>query len=288
MIHSIKWSVIFIVGLSALLWATEPTFTFTAIPDQDDTRLTTRFSKISKYLSEKLGISVTYIPVKSYAASVSAFRNNQIHMAWFGGLSGVQARRGQQGAVAIAQGEEDQSFVTYFIAHAKTKLTYTDDFPEGIKNKTFTFGSKGSTSGRLMPEYFIRHHFKKNPKKIFKRVGFSGDHSKTISLVQSGAYQVGVVNFKVWEEELKRGIIDTTKVAIIWKTPPYPDYNWTIRGDVETIFGEGFITKVQKVLLDLNDADILKAFPRKRFIAANNELYKPIAKTAIAIGLIDD
>ena len=74
-----------------------------------------------------------------------------------------------------------------------------------MEGKTFTFGSKGSTSGRLMPEYYIRKHLGKSPDDAFRRVGFSGDHSRTIALVQSGSYQVGAVNFKVWENEIKAG-----------------------------------------------------------------------------------
>ncbi len=266
----------------------EPVFSFTAIPDQNDARLKERFDKVAVYLSKKLQIPVKYIPVKSYAASVAAFKNKEVQLAWFGGLSGVKARRAVKGAVAIAQGEEDMTFVSYFIANTKTKLKYSDEFPKEIEKKTFTFGSKGSTSGRLMPEFYIREHMKKAPQKIFKRVGFSGDHSKTIALVQSGGYQVGAVNYKVWEKEITQGLIDTNKVRIIWKTPPYPDYNWTIRGDTEKTFGQGFVKKVQQALLEMNDKQLLESFPRKRFIKADNSMYEPILKTGTAIGIFDE
>ena len=179
------------------------TFTFSAIPDEDETRLKQRFDKVADYLAEKLGVEVAFVPVKSYAATVTAFRNNQVQLAWFGGLSGVRARLLVPGSEAIAQGEEDPEFLTYFIANAGTGLKKSDDFPKEIQGKTFTFGSKGSTSGRLMPEHFIREAFGQAPEEIFSRVGFSGNHSRTIALVQSGAYEVGAVNFKVWENELK-------------------------------------------------------------------------------------
>lgn len=264
------------------------TLQFTAIPDQNTARLEKRFGKVANYLSEQLGVSVKYIPVKSYSASVNAFKNDQVQLAWFGGLSGVQARRAVPDSQAIAQGEEDPNFLTYFIAHASTGLKPSNDFPEAMAGKTFTFGSKGSTSGRLMPEFFIRQHFKKKPNAIFRRVGFSGDHSKTIALVQSGSYEVGAVNFKVWERELKEGKIDTNKVQVIWKTPPYVDYNWTVRGDVNQKFGNGFIAKLQTALLDMSDLDLLNSFPRKSFIKADNEMYAPILNTAIEIGIIEN
>lgn len=263
------------------------TFTFTAIPDQDETKLKERFDKVAKYLTKELGVEVKFIPVKSYAASITAFRNNQVQLAWFGGLSGVQARLLVPDSKAIVQGKEDPAFYSYIIANSATNLQKSDEFPADIVGKTFTFGSKGSTSGRLMPEFYIRKNLKKGPNELFSKVGFAGNHSKTIALVTSGAYEVGAVNYKVWDRELANGNIDTSKVKVIWQTPPYPDYQFTIRGDVEQEFGEGFIQKVQTALIDLKDPEILSAFPRESFIPAQNSDFEPIFSVGKEVGLID-
>ena len=261
-------------------------FRFTAIPDQDTSRLEERFDKIADYLSKEFNMEVEYVPVKSYSASIEAFKNNQVQLAWFGGLSGVKARLGVPGSRAIAQGENDPNFYSYFIAHKNAGIPTSDKFPTLIKGKTFTFGSKGSTSGRLMPEYYIRQEFNQSPEDVFVRVGYSGDHSKTIQLVQSGAYQVGAVNHKVWDRKLLEGEIDTGKVSVVWKTPPYPDYNWTIRGDVNKKYGTGFLEKVQLTLIELDDENILGQFPRKSFIKADNAMFIPVFKTAQEVGII--
>jgi phosphonate transport system substrate-binding protein len=191
------------------------------------------------------------------------------------------------GSRAIAQGTEDAQFVTYFIAHASTGLSESKDFPKAIAGRTFAFGEKGSTSGRLMPEFHIRKAFGKAPEQVFGRVGFSGDHSRTIALVQSGAYEVGVTNFQVWETEVKSGRIDTSRVRVIWRTPTYPDYQWTIRGDVDAKFGKGFADRVQASLLAMKDPAFLEAFPRSGFIPATNADYAPIEEVGKSIGLID-
>ena len=138
-----------------------------------------------------------------------------------------------------------------------------------------------------MPEFHIRKAFGKAPDQVFERVGFSGNHSRTIALVQSGAYQVGAVNYAVWETEAKEGKIDPSKVRIIWQTPSYPDYQWTIRGDVDKRFGEGFAEKVRVALVNMKDKDLLDAFPRSAFIPAKNADYAPIEATAKQIGLLD-
>lgn len=267
--------------------ANAATFSFTAIPDQDESRLTERFGKVADYLHQQLNVDVKYIPVKTYPAAVTAFRANQVQLAWFGGLTGVQARHLVPGSEAIAQGAEDTAFKSYFIAWSGAGLTADKTLPDALKGKRFTFGAKDSTSGRLMPEFFLRERFKTTPEAVFSSVGFSGDHTKTIALVQSGAYDVGAVNFAVWNDELKQGLIDTSKVKILWESPTFPDYQWSIRGDVDGTFGAGFKARVQKALLEMKDPVLLQAFPRSAFVPASNADYDPIEKTAQSIGIMD-
>lgn len=263
-------------------------FVFTAIPDQDETRLVERFTKVAEYLQGKLGIPVKYLPVKSYSAAVTAFTNNQVQLAWFGGFTGVQARRQVPSSEAIAQGAEDVAFKTLVIANAKTGLKPSQEFPRGIAGKSFTFGSRASTSGRLMPEYFIRKEFGgRGPEEIFSRVGFSGDHSRTIQLVQSGAYEIGVLDFTVWGLDLKAGKIDPSQVIVIWETPTYPDYQWTVRGDVDQVYGAGFKEKLRSALLAIDDPVILSQFARTKFIPAKNSDYVPIEEVGKVTKLLN-
>jgi phosphonate transport system substrate-binding protein len=241
----------------------KPVLVFTAIPDQDETRLVQRFTRLAEHLTEKLGVQVKYLPVTSYPAAVTAFTNNQVQLAWFGGFTGVQARRQVPGSIAIAQGAEDVAFKSFIIANVKTGLKKSDKFPAEISGKTFTFGARASTSGRLMPEYFIRRQFAgRGPDEIFARVGFSGDHSRTIQLVQSGAFEVGVVDYSVWELDLKTGKIDKA-------------------------FGAGFQAKLSAALLAIEDRAILDQFARSKFIPAKNADYKPIEDVAKAVNLLN-
>ena len=260
---------------------------FTAIPDQDETRLVERFRRVVVYLQEALGVPVHYAPVKSYAAAVSAFTNNQVQLAWFGGLTSSQARRATPGSEAIVQGAEDAAFFSYFIANTATGLTRSDGFPAGIAGRSFSFGSRTSTSGRVMPEHFIRQHFGRAPEQVFSRVGFSGDHSRTIQVVQSGAFEVGALDFTVFDLESQLRRVDPTKVRVIWQTPRFPNYNWTIRGDVDQRFGAGFKDKVRSALLAIDDKAILEIFPRSRFIPASNAEYAPMEAAARALGVLD-
>ncbi|VAW50427.1 ABC transporter, substrate-binding protein (cluster 12, methionine/phosphonates) [hydrothermal vent metagenome] len=263
------------------------TLIFSSIPDYNQAQLKQRFDKIARYLSSELAIPVKYAPVKSYASAVTAFKNNQIQLAWFSGLSGVRARSLVPGSEAIAQGIEDAEFKTYFIANRSTGIKLSTKFPSKIAGKNFTFASKGSTSGRIMPEFFIREHLKQSSDEVFNRVDFSGSQSRVISLVQLGAYQVGVVNFKVWQRDLAARRINLNKVSIIWKSPTYSNYQWSVRGDIDSVWGKGFKQKIKQALINMKDPKLLKAFPRSAFISASNNDYLPILNTAKEIGLIE-
>ncbi len=266
---------------------TRSAFVFTAIPDQDETRLVERFTRIADHLGQKLGVPVRYLPVKSYPAAVTAFTNNQVQLAWFGGFTGVQARRAVPGSEAIAQGAEDVAFKSYVIANAKTGLQPGKDFPKDMAGRSFTFGARASTSGRLMPEFYLRQNTGKSPDELFSRVGFSGDHSRTIQLVQSGAYEAGVLDYSVWELEKKAGKVDESQVKVIWETPTFPDYNWTVRGDVDAAFGADFKEKLAAALLAIEDPAILASFARSKFIPAKNGDYAPIEEVARTGGLFN-
>ena len=261
---------------------------FTAIPDQDETRLLERFSVYAKYFESKLGVPVKYLPVKSYPAAVTAFTNNQVQFAWFGGFTGVQAVRAVPESQTLAQGAEDAAFTSVVIANTSTALQASKDLPKDIAGKSFTFGARASTSGRVFPEHFIRQAFPgKGPEEIFSRVGFSGDHSRTVQLVQSGAYEVGVMDSIVWKSEVKDGKVDAKAVSVIWESPPFPDYHWVARGDIDKVYGAGFTQKIRDVILGIEDPALLAIFARSKFIPAKNDDYKVIEDVAKLVGLFN-
>ena len=250
---------------------------FSAIPDQDTTAQAERYAPAAKWLAEHLGIKVEFVASSDYGASVDKFATGDIQLAWFGGVSGVQARNEVPGSRAIVSGSKDLQFKSYFIANASTGLTRSETFPAAIKGLTFTFGSSGSTSGCIMPAHFIVTNTEQNPMDYFSKVGFSGSHDKTAYQVQDGTYQAGAMNFSTYDRLVTEGKIDAEKCRIIWQTPPYADYNFTARANLDEMFGEGFTDKLQKLLTDCKDPAVLKAFDRNQFVKVDNNTFQGIA-----------
>ena len=263
-----------------------------AIPDQDPEKLQRLYGKLATYLSKELGVPVEYKPVTDYTAAVTAFKVGDLDMVWFGGLTGVQARLQVPGAEAIAQRDIDAQFHSLIIANKKSGLAPFSDAKglETLKGHTMTFGSESSTSGRLMPQYFLEQAGVKLAD--FKgEVGFSKSHDATIQLVEAGTYQVGAVNEQVWKKRLEAKEVDLSRVEVLWRSPAFFDYHWVINPAVKERYGADFANKVQAALLKLDpkvpeQKEILDLFGANKFVPTQNSNYSQIEAVGRQIGKI--
>ncbi len=272
--------------------STQAPLTISAIPDQDPQKLQRQYDKLSAYLEKELGVPVKYKPVTDYAAAVTAFKVGDLQLVWFGGLTGVQARLQVPGAEAIAQRDVDEKFHSVFIANKKSGLSPFQDAADlkQLKGRTFTFGSESSTSGRLMPQYFLQQAGFKL-EDFQGKVGFSGDHDKTIKLVEADTYEAGAVNEKVWLKRVASKEVDVNKVDVIWRSPAFYDYHWIINPEVKKRYGEDFVKKVQNAFLKLDpkvpqQKEILDLLEANKFIATKNSNYGQIEEIGRKIGKI--
>lgn len=262
----------------------QPVFKIGAIPDQDVSELARNFDQISKYLSDKTGLKVEYAPSQDYAALVTAFQRGEVHLAWFGGLTGVQARNLVPEAEAIAQRPSDEQFHSIFIVQKDLNVNKLED----VKGLSFTFGSESSTSGHLMPRHFIMEAGIDPEKDFDGTPNYSGSHDKTYKLVESGAFQAGVLNEQVWKKAETEKLVDLNKVKVFYTTPAYYDYHWTIN-KVDEQFGEGTKQKVKDALLAMNKENsgaVLDFFSTEKFIETKNENYTAIEKVAKQLNII--
>lgn len=282
-----------VVGCSSAPPSNQQVLKIGAIPDQNPERLNRLYGALSDELGASLNVEVQYVPVSNYAAAVSAFRSASLDLVWFGGLTGVQARLQTPGATVLAQRDIDAEFTSVFIANGASGLrpiTSADQLVQ-LKGRRLAFGSESSTSGRLMPQYFLGENGVTMAELAGGGPGFSGSHDATIAVVQSGAYEVGALNSQVWQSNVDEGRVDPAKAAVIWRTPPYVDYHWVARPDLDSRFGEGFTGRVQNALLSLTPttergALVLELFGAKRFIPAQNEDYSKIEAVGRQLGKI--
>ena len=252
-----------------------------AIPDEAPTELLRKFKPLGAYLEQELGMKVEFVPVADYAAVVEALAADRIDMAWLGGFTFVQARLKTGNAVPLVQREQDAEFTSKFITSDPAVKSLQD-----LKGKTFAFGSVSSTSGSLMPRYFMLQDGIK-PEDFFSRVAYSGAHDATAAWVQAGKADAGVLNASVWQKLVDAGKVDTDKVKVFATTPTYYDYNWTVRGNLDA----DLQAKIKAAFLALDPAKpeqkaILDLQAASRFIETKPENYKGIEDAARAADLL--
>ncbi len=253
-----------------------------AIPDEAPTELQRKFAPLGEYLAAKTGMKVVFTPVSDYAAVVESLATGKLDLAWLGGFTYVQAKIRTHGtAIPIVQREEDARFTSKFITANPDIKTLAD-----LKGKSFAFGAPSSTSGSLMPRFYLQQAGL-NPENDFKNVAFSGAHDATAAFVASGKVEAGVLNTSVWDKLVEQKKVDTSKVHVFATTPPYFDYNWTVRGDLDP----ALIQKLKDAFLQLDPAnpqqkDILALQRASRFIPTRAENYDGIEKAARSAGLL--
>ena len=253
-----------------------------AIPDESPTELQRKFAPLGKYLESALGMKIDWTPVNDYPAVVEALAAKKLDLAWLGGVTFVQARLRTGNAIPIVQREEDAKFTSKIIANAGSGINRLAD----LKGKNFAFGSPSSTSGHLMP----RHYLKVNgidAAKDLKRIAFSGAHDATAAWVESGRVEAGALNASVWDKLVGQKKVDTAKVKVIYTTPPYYDYNWTVRGDLDP----AIVKKLTAAFLKLDRSnpahrEILDLQRATRFIRTQAENYQSIEAVGREAGII--
>uniref|UniRef100_UPI0005926862 phosphate/phosphite/phosphonate ABC transporter substrate-binding protein n=1 Tax=Chromobacterium haemolyticum TaxID=394935 RepID=UPI0005926862 len=162
-----------LLAAATLANAAQTVLKVSAIPDESPTELQRKFAPLGQYLEKELGMKVQFVPVSDYAGVVTALTSDKLDLAWLGGFTYVQAsQRGK--VVPLVQREEDSKFTSTFITSGPAKSL------KELKGDSFAFGSASSTSGHLMPRYFMQKDGIK-PESFFKNVAYSGAHDATVA-----------------------------------------------------------------------------------------------------------
>jgi len=264
----------------------------TAIPDDGDAdRMRENFGALAAYLGRKVGIPVEYMHVENYAASVTALATGRAHVAWLGAVTTAQAHiQMNEKLTVLGCRDIDKGFVSYFIANPATGLKPVANLGELAKaaqgrNWTFTFGSKSSTSGHMMPRKFFTDEAKQPPERVFRTVAYSGSHDVVMQMVADGTHHVGALNYASWDkasDDLK------ARAPIIYKTPKYTNYALTARADL----GKDLLGELRAALLALDNSTeegrkVLKYLKAGKFIEADLKewaSYRELIESGVDIG----
>ena len=216
----------------------------------------------------------------NYAAVVEAIANDQVDIAYLGGFTYVQASK-RAGVVPLVQRERDREFHSVFITHKDSGIDGLDD----LKGRKFAFGDVNSTSGHLMPEYFMRQ-VNVDPAVIAAAL-YTGGHDATALAVANKKVDAGALDETVYQRMVAEGKLDSTAVKVFYTTPPFFDYIWVARKTLDPKIAQAFSGAMLR--LDANNTEqktILDLLNATKYVVAEDRSYDQLRQAATDAGLL--
>jgi phosphonate transport system substrate-binding protein len=257
----------------------------TAIPEARDD-----FQKneavFTAWLGRQTGVPVVLRLAGSYEEALHLLVSREADLGWLGGVTTVEVMTQTGGRVhPIVIREKDREFKSYLIASSSLEARSV----QALRGKRFTFGSPLSTSGHVMPRFFLLQQGLV-PEKFFGSVAYSGDHKKTVLAIASGQQDCGAVNYKVFDQMVADKAVDPAKVKVVWTSPTFVDQSWVAARDVDGRLGPGVLQKITAAFLALDasrpeDRRVLEILKTDRYVEAKSEWWRGVAAALSAVKL---
>lgn len=259
---------------------TRPTLHLSMIPTTDPGKIIRESQSFIEYLQNKTGAKVELSVPTNYAAVVEAVSNDRVDIAYFGGFTYVQASA-RAGIAPLVQREEDQVFHSKFITQLASPVHSLSD----LKGHSFAFGDVNSTSGHLMPAYFMRQQGVDHA--VIEKAVYTGGHDATALAVANGKVDAGAMDELVYARMIKEGKLSETQVRVFYTTPPFFDYVWAARKGLDPALAEAFAKALLE--LDAQNSDqkpILELLNATKYVRAKDSSYEPLRQAAKEEGLL--
>ena len=250
------------------------------IPTTDPGKIVRESQPFIEYLEKETGAKVELSVPTNYAAVVEAVANDRVDIAYFGGFTYIQASA-QAGAMPLVQRDRDQSFHSLFITQPGSAIHSLAD----LKGHSFAFGDVNSTSGHLMPAYFMRRQGV--DQTVIEKAIYTGGHDATALAVANKKEDAGSMDEQVFARMTKEGKLSESKVRVFYTTPPFFDYVWAARQGLD----HGMAVAFTNAMLKLNQAGpeqrpILQLLNASKYVQAVDTNYEPLRQAARDAGLM--
>jgi phosphonate transport system substrate-binding protein len=250
------------------------------IPSTDPAKIVRESQVLVKYLQKETRAQVELVVPTNYAAVVEAIANDRVDVAYLGGFTFVQASQ-RAGVRPLVQRERDQEFHSVFITQPSSGINSLAD----LKGHAFAFGDVNSTSGHLMPAYYMRSSGI-DPARLSKTL-FTGGHDATALAVANGRVDAGAMDELVLANMVKAGKIKTDQLKVFYTTPPFFDYVWAARKGLDPKLSDAFAVAFLK--LDASNPEgklLLDLLNANKYVRASDSSYEKLRQAARQEGLL--
>ena len=252
-------------------------------PSQAKDRLVAKFEPLVDYLESATGLEFELLIPEDYSGLLEHFEAGSVDLAWFGGLTYVQAAQ-KSHTVAVAFRDIDLQFTSCYLAKAAdTRMRITE-----FAGVSFSFGPELSTSGHLMPRYFMIEDGL-DPRKFFGSVRHSAGHDQTALWVSNGTVTLGVANCNIVRSLFESGELDSDEVRVVETTPPYPDYVWAVRTSMQESTRQALLDAFLGLDATVPEhRQILRAQGANAYLPAGSSDFELVRTAAVQAGVLTE
>ncbi|MEM9925043.1 MAG: phosphonate ABC transporter substrate-binding protein [Cyanobacteria bacterium P01_D01_bin.50] len=243
-----------------------------------------------KEMEKQVGIPVKPFFVTQYAGVIEAMKAGDVQIAWYGGKSYVEAAR-RSNAEVFAQTVNDdgsQGYVSHLITNKENKVATEakalgenkgDEYViKNSKDLTFAFNDPNSTSGFLVPSFYVFAQNGVNPKEAFKRLIFSGSHEATALAVANNQVDVATNNSESLARLEETNPKARKNIEVIWTSALIPSDPIAYRKDLS----EDLKKKIKDFFYNYKDEKVLSPLGWKKFVPAEDKTWDTIRELEIA------
>ena len=256
------------------------TLRLSMIPTMNPGKIIRESTPFIDYLEKETGAKVELTVPTNYAAVVEAMASDRVDIAYLGGFTFIQACA-RAGVIPVVQREKDQTFHSLFITQHDSAIRSLGD----LKGHSFAFGDVNSTSGHLMPAYFMRQLGV--DQAVIDKAIYTGGHDATGLAVANKKVDAGAMDEQVFARMIKEGQLSESQVRVFYTSPSFFDYVWAARQGLD----RGMTERFANAMLKLNQGTpeqqpILRFLNASKYVRAVDASYNPLRQAARDTGLL--
>ena len=250
------------------------------IPNQSPDEVQAEYQPLEDYLSEELEREVELEVPTSYNAVVEAMSSGELDLAYFGGLTYVQAREMADLHPLVTEVNPRTGDTTYrsaIITPADSDIQEMED----LEGRDFAFGSVSSTSGSLYPSIML-DQAGIDYRQDLGETTYTGGHDATAQAVANGRVAAGGLEYRILLDLVEEGAIDEDSYRVVEMSEPIEGYPWVVRSDLPDELEEN----VAQAYLNIEDQELLDLLRAESYERVEASDYDYIEEQARELDLI--
>ena len=237
-----------------------------------------RWEPLFRDMEKKTGLTVKAFYAPDYAGVVEAMRFNKVQVAWYGNKAAIDAVDRSNGEVfaQVLRSDGSLGYYSLLITQKDSPYNNVSDVLKNGKSINFGIGDPGSTSGFLVPSYYVFAMNKVDQRTAFKTIR-NASHGANLQAVLARQLDVATNNTEEIDklEATKPEVLKELKV--IWKSPLIPNDPLVWRKDLDPAVKaklKGFLLSYGKS--DADKAVLKNIYNYSGFKESTNEQLLPI------------